>query len=119
MGANPLQVREQVLLLPLEVGGLRAVHVRVLKSLMFNQGQLCSAAQSCACSHTLPTFFLPAEHLWASSQATSKSELLAKNCVFVAGYTLAAVCAAISTGGSSHPTVASFANFTKKEKKSL
>lgn len=60
---------------------------------------------------------LPAQHLWASSQATSKSELLAKNCVFVAGYTLTAVCAAVSTGGSSHPTVASFASFIKKEKR--
>lgn len=34
-----------------------------------------------------------------------------KKCAFVAGFVLAAVCAAVSTGGSSHPTVANFADF--------
>lgn len=39
--------------------------------------------------------------------------------MFAADFILTAVCAVVSTGGSSHPTVTDFADFKKRKKTSL
>ncbi|XP_015495006.1 U6 snRNA phosphodiesterase isoform X1 [Parus major] len=53
----------------------------------------------------------------ASSRATSSLSCWLKKTVFVADSILAAGCAAVSTGGSRHPTVTNFAGFFLKRKK--
>lgn len=120
MGANSLQVRQQVLLLPSEVGAGEAVHFGALKSLMLGQGLLsgtalgglgCHAPPASSCLLSVSAVFV------ASSQATSSWSCWLKRSVFVADFILAAGCAAVSTGGSRHPTVANFADFFKRKEK--
>lgn len=119
MGANPLQVREQVLLLPLEVGAGGAVHFGASKSLMLDQGPMSGTALGGLGCHAPPAsscLLSVSAVLVASSQATSSLSCWLKKSVFVADFILAAGCAAVSTGGSRHPTVANFADFFKKRK---
>lgn len=120
MGANPLQVREQVLLLPLEVGPGGAVHFGTSKSLTLEPGPLSGTALRgvgwhaplrSSCLLSVSAAFV------ASSRATSSLSCWLKKSVFVADFILVAGCAAVSTGGSRHPMVANFAEFFKKRKK--
>lgn len=114
MGANPLQVGEQVLLLPLEVEAV------LFGDLMLDQGPLCSAAVGAVGCHAPPrsSCLLSVSAVFvASSRATSSLSCWLKKSVFVADFILAAGCAAVSTGGSRHPTVANSADFFRKRKK--
>lgn len=122
MGANPLQVGEQVLLFPLEVGAGGAVDFGASKSLVLDQGLLSSAALGAVGCHAPPhsSCLLSVSVVFVvSSQATSSLNCWLKKSVFVANFILAAGCAVVSTGGSRHPTVTNSADFFKKRKKNL
>lgn len=113
MGANPLQVREQVLLLPLEVGVSGAVHFGGSKTIVWHSSGWRGLSRT-------STLFLPAQRLCGVCGLESghfQFDCWLKKSVFVADFILAAGCAAVSTGDSRHPTVANSADFFKKRKK--